>query len=102
MPVINSRHHNNPDEVPFDFTEIVASFAPRPFLASSPLHDGNFEVSGVKDTMAVAKPIYKLFGKSQNLQANYPDCGHDFPPEVRKVAYKFFDRHLKHTPTASE
>ena len=48
MPLIDSRHHNNPDEVPFDFTEIVAAFAPRPFLASSPLRDGNFEVSGVR------------------------------------------------------
>ena len=28
MPLIESRHHNNPDEVPFDFPEIVARFAP--------------------------------------------------------------------------
>jgi hypothetical protein len=29
------------------------------------------------------------------LQANYPDCGHDFPPEARKIAYEFIDRWLK-------
>jgi pimeloyl-ACP methyl ester carboxylesterase len=102
MPLINSRYNNNPDEVPFDFTEIVASFAPRPFLASSPLHDSNFEVSGVRDTIAVAKPIYKLHGKPQNLKANYPDCAHDFPPNARKVAYEFFDEHLQHAPLSSE
>lgn len=95
MPLIASRHHNNPDEVPFDFTEIVAAFAPRPFLASSPLHDGNFEVSGVRDVIAAARPIYVLYGAAENLQANYPDCAHDFPPEVREVAYAFIDRHLK-------
>jgi len=95
MPLIDSRHHNNPDEVPFDFTEIVAAFAPRPFLASSPLHDGNFEVSGVRDVIAAAKPIYALYDAEENLQANYPDCEHDFPPDVRKVAYGFIDRHLK-------
>lgn len=95
MPLINDRYENNADKVPFDFPEIVASFAPRPFLASSPLHDSNFEVSGVKDSIASAKPIYRLFGVEDQLQANYPDCAHDFPEPVRAVAYEFFDRHLK-------
>jgi len=99
MPLIESRYHNNPDEVPFDFTEIVASFAPRAFFASSPLHDGNFEVSGVRDVMAAAAPIYSLYGVPRNLRANYPDCAHDFPPDARNVAYEFLDRHLGHTPT---
>ena len=94
MPLIDSRHHNNPDEVPFDFPEIVAAFAPRPFLASSPVGDSNFEVSGVKDSIASARPIYELLGASDALQANYPECAHDFPEAVREVAYKFFDKHL--------
>ena len=94
MPLIDSRHHNSPDEVPFDFPEIVAGFAPRPFLASSPVGDSNFEVSGVKDSIASAKPIYDLLGAAESLQPNYPDCAHDFPEDVRKVAYEFFDKHL--------
>ncbi len=95
MPLINDRYENNPDKVPFDFPEIVAAFAPRPFLASSPTGDSNFEVSGVRDTIAAAKPIYKLLGHEDHLQANYPECAHDFPPEVREVAYRFIDQHLK-------
>ncbi len=95
MPLIDSRHHNSPDEVPFDFPEIVAGFAPRPFLASSPIGDSNFEVSGVKDSIASALPIYELLGAKDSLQANYPDCAHDFPEDVRKVAYDFFDKHLR-------
>jgi hypothetical protein len=95
MPRIASEHGNDADRVPFDFPEIVAAFAPRPFLASSPTGDDNFEVSGVKDSIASAMPIYELFGKADHLQANYPECGHDFPADVRKVAYEFFDRHLK-------
>lgn len=95
MPLIASRYHNNPDEVPFDFPEIVAGFAPRPFLAVSPLHDANFEVSGVRDTMAAARPIYELFGASNALQAHYPDCAHDFPEASRKLAYDFLDQHLR-------
>ena len=77
----------------------VAGFAPRPFLASSPVRDSNFEVSGVKDVIAAAAPIYALYGKSENLQVNYPDCAHDFPPDVRKVAYEFFDWQFEHMPT---
>jgi dienelactone hydrolase len=95
MPRIASVYENSPDRVPFDFTEIVAAFAPRAFLASSPVRDSNFEVSGVRETMAAAMPIYKLYGKPDNLQANYPESEHDFPAEAREVAYRFFDRHLK-------
>ena len=95
MPRIASRYDNNPDKVPFDFTEIVASFAPRAFLASSPVRDSNFEVSGVRDVIAAARPIYELYGKAENLQANYPESEHDFPADARDVAYAFFDTHLK-------
>ena len=97
MPLIASRYGNDPNRVPFDFPEIVALLAPRPFLASSPVGDSNFEVSGVRDTIAAAQPIYDLHGKSRNLQANYPDCEHDFPLAVREVAYRFFDQHLRGT-----
>jgi dienelactone hydrolase len=95
MPRIASLHENNPDKVPFDFTEIVAAFAPRAFLASSPVRDSNFEVSGVRDVIAAAKPIYALYGKPDNLQANYPESEHDFPADAREVAYQFLDKHLK-------
>ena len=95
MPLINDRYENNADKVPFDFPEIVASFAPRAFFASSPIGDSNFEVSGVRDTIAAAKPIYRLLGHEDHLEANYPDCAHDFPPAARELAYRFIDRHLK-------
>jgi dienelactone hydrolase len=95
MPLIASKFHNDPKQIPLDFSDVVISFAPRAFLASSPLHDSNFEVSGVKDVMAAALPVYEKLRAKEKLQANYPDCAHDFPPEVRKVAYEFFDRWLK-------
>lgn len=102
MPLINSKYGNDANRVPFDFPEIIGTFAPRPFLASSPLHDSNFEASGVKDSIARAAPVYRLFEKPGNLQANYPDCKHDSPPNVRKVAYEFLDKHLTHTPLTRE
>jgi pimeloyl-ACP methyl ester carboxylesterase len=95
MPLIASKYELKPEKVPFDFPEVVASFAPRAFLASAPIHDHNFELSGVKDCIAAAKPVYELLGAKDKLAANYPDCKHDFPPEARKVAYEFLDRWLK-------
>ncbi len=95
MPRIANSYGNDPDRVPFDFTEIIATLAPRAFLASSPLRDDNFEVSGVRDVIAAARPIYALFGVPDNLAANYPDAKHSFPPAARDVAYEFLDRHLK-------
>lgn len=95
MPRVARVHGNKPDRLPFDFPEIVAAFAPRAFLASSPLHDDNFEVSGVRDCIAAAKPVYDLLGVKEKLKANYPDCKHEFPEDVRKVAYEFLDRWLK-------
>jgi acetyl esterase/lipase len=95
MPLIATRYELKPEKVPFDFPEVVAALAPRAFLASAPVDDSNFEVSGVKDCIAAAKPVYELLGAKEKLEANYPDCKHEFPPEVRKVAYDWLDRWLK-------
>lgn len=94
MPRIRTVHHENPDEMPFDFTEIVAAFAPRPFLACAPERDDNFDMSGVQDCIAAARPVYELHGAADNLQAHYPDAAHDFPAATREVAYRFLDAHL--------
>ncbi len=95
MPLIATKYSSDAKKVPFDFPEVVASFAPRAFLASSPIHDSNFEVSGVRDCIAAATPVYALLGAKDKLAANYPNCGHDFPLEVRKVAYEWLERWLK-------
>jgi hypothetical protein len=95
MPRIATAYELKPEKVPFDFPEVVAAFAPRAFLASAPLRDDNFEVSGVKDCIAAARTVYELLGAVEKLAANHPDCAHDFPPEVRKVAYEWLDRWLK-------
>ena len=95
MPRIASVYGTKTEKMPFDFTEVVAAFAPRAFLASSPTEDDNFEVSGVKDCIAAARPVYELLGAKEKLAANYPECKHEFPPEMRKVAYEWLGRWLK-------
>lgn len=95
MPRIASQYGNDPKKMPFDFTEVVAALAPRPFFINAPQRDANFEVSGVRDCIEAAAPVYQLLRAKGKLVAVHPDCEHDFPPEVREPAYQFIDRWLK-------
>ena len=96
MPRIRSVYGRDPAKMPFDFPEVVAALAPRPFLALT-VHDTNFDVQGVKDCLTAARPVYDLYGAGNRLRGIYPDAGHDFPAAVRKVAYEWLDQWLKST-----
>lgn len=98
VPRIRDVYGLDPNKVPFDMYEIVASFAPRAFFSMSPLHDDNFEVEGVRQVIAAARPVYELLGVGDNLQVRYPDAPHDFPPKERFESYAFLDQQLGHTP----
>jgi dienelactone hydrolase len=95
MPRLRDVYQLNADLVPFDFYGIVAALAPRAFFSNSPVKDSNFEVSGVKKAEAACRPVFELLGAVEALQIRYPDCGHDFPPEIRREAYDFIDRVLE-------
>ena len=95
MPLIAEKYGKDPERIPFDFPELLAALAPRPLFINAPLRDGNFEVSGVRDCIAAAMPIYdKVFKAKEKLVALYPDAGHDFPPDVRRQVWQFLDRWL--------
>jgi acetyl esterase/lipase len=89
MPRIKSQYGLSPDRMPFDFTEVIAGIAPRAVFIVAPLHDDNFEVSGVRDVVAAARPVYELHGVPDRLQAVYPEAGHDFPDAARHEAFDF-------------
>lgn len=95
MPRLRDVYNLDPDLVPFDFYEVLGALAPRPFYSNSPLNDSNFDVEGVKSGITEAYKIYQLFDRDENLQVRYPDCGHDFPVEIRMEAYRFIDEALK-------
>jgi dienelactone hydrolase len=98
MPRIATLFENSPDRIPWDFPEMIAALAPRAFMTSSPLHDDNFEVSGVRDCMESAAPVYARLHAADRLQAIYPDCNHDFPDDARESAYSFLEKHLPPKP----
>ncbi len=97
MPRIETDFGKDPARVPFDFTEILASLAPRPVFVNAPLRDApDFEVSGVRDCYEAAPPVYRdVFGAADRLRVEYPDAGHDFPPETRQSCYAFLNRFLR-------
>jgi hypothetical protein len=97
-PRIRTAYDNDARRLPFDFYELVAAIAPRAFFTCSPVRDDNFDVGGVKKAMPVVREVYELFGATDKLQARYPECGHDFPPDVREESYQFLDQVLKHQP----
>jgi hypothetical protein len=95
MPRIASDFNRDAAKMPFDFTEILGSLAPRAVFINAPLRDDNFAVDGVRDCITAATPIYRLHEAAENLDVAYPSAGHDFPTDVRLKAYTFIDRHLK-------
>ena len=80
--------------VPFDFDDLLAALAPRTVLVSAPQHDDNFSCASVRRLVDRARGGYAALGAAQHLMAVYPDCGHDFPPEIQDLAIQVLDRVL--------
>ena len=83
------------NEIPFDFHELIGALAPRQVFVNAPLGDTNFRWRSVDAVAKAASQVYSLYGVPQNLRVEHPDCGHLFPPELREIAYKLFDRNLR-------
>lgn len=83
------------DEIPFDFYELIGALAPRMVFVNAPLHDANFKWQSVDRIIQAARPVFKLYGAEKNLRVEHPDCAHDFPDDIRAVAYKTLDEKLK-------
>ena len=78
-------------DIPFDFHEMVGALAPRHVLIIAPKKDSNFRADSVDRIAEAARPVFKLYGHECRLKVEHPDCAHDFPPEMREVAYDLFD-----------
>ena len=89
MPLLHEKYFLDNKIFPFDFDEVIATIAPRPFFSNSPLHDTNFNVEGVKKGMKNVSAVYNFLGAKKSLEGHYPDSGHDFPPDIRTEAYQF-------------
>ena len=97
MPRIKNNFNSDPDQVPFDFHEVLGAIAPRPVFVSAPIEDSNFDVDGVREVVEEVQSVYDRMRSrdSHQLVLETPDCGHDFPDDVRERAYDWLDKVLK-------
>lgn len=90
-----AEYRDRVQDFPFDFAELIGALAPRWVLALSPLHDDNFPVDRVRPTLKAARPVFELYGHPERLLAEHPDIAHDFPPEMREIAFRLLDKVLR-------
>lgn len=95
MPRIRDIYQNSPDQVPFDFYEVLGAIAPRAIFVNAPLHDDNFDVEGVKKVMAAIRPVHAFYGAENCVHVEYPDAAHTFPDPIRQQVYAWLDEQLK-------
>ncbi|HEY1082158.1 MAG TPA: alpha/beta hydrolase [Prosthecobacter sp.] len=77
-----------PQEVPFDYYELITALAPRPLFVNAPLHDSNFKWDSVDRIAKAARAVYSLHGTPDGITVAHPDCEHDFPDKERFAAYE--------------
>ncbi len=95
MPLFRTKYQLDQEQIPFNFDQIIASFAPRVFISNSPLYDRNFEVEGVREGIRKAMPAYEALGVKDHLKVFYPDAEHDFPLSTRNEIYELIDHFLE-------
>ncbi|MBL9117343.1 MAG: alpha/beta hydrolase [Verrucomicrobiaceae bacterium] len=91
MPSLKA-YLDSPQDIPFDFYELVGCLAPRTFYVNAPLRDANFRHDSVDRIMAAAKKVYALHGAEDRLLVAHPDSEHDFPDNERFAAYEVIAR----------
>lgn len=83
----------HPQDVPFDFYELIAALGNRTVFVNAPLRDKNFKHDSVDRIAAAAAPVFKLLGGK--LTVVHPDTEHDFSDDARFEAYRVIESVLK-------
>jgi hypothetical protein len=86
-------------EIPFDWHEILACLAPRPFFNWAVLNDDIFphteNLQGIYESL---KSVYGLYGAVDTLHARLEPGTHSFSASVRQEAYHWLNKHLPRRP----
>lgn len=80
-----------PQDVPFDYYELIAALAPRRVFINAPLKDANFKWDSVDRVAAAARPVFAMHGVESNLTIRHPESDHDFPDRERMEAYQVIE-----------
>ncbi|RLQ94862.1 alpha/beta hydrolase family protein [Falsibacillus albus] len=85
----------NEARVPFEFNEIAALAAPVPLFMWMGQNDKIFpHWKPAADGLADLHSLYAWMGEEEKYTSLIGSAGHDFPLEIRGIAYSFLDRWL--------
>src|SRR6185437_16989135 len=73
MPRIKTQFNADPDQMPFDFPEVLAAIAPRAIFSNSPTKDENFSVNGVRRTAIEVRKVYELLRATDRFVVRSPE-----------------------------
>ena len=90
-----ARYAGRLHEIPFDFPDLLAAFAPRPIYVNAPLRDSNFQWQSVDRVVAAARTLAPATAAGSTITVAHPDSEHDFPEAERQAAYRLLDAVLK-------
>ncbi len=84
------------DQAPFDWHEIIACIAPRPYFNWSTLNDDIFpETDNLASVYEQVRGVYALYGKGDSFTGKLAPGIHRFPPEAREEAYMWIEHQFQ-------
>ncbi len=81
----------------WEWTTILALFAPKPLLFVNSDADPIFPMDGNRRIVARLRKCYDLLGVPRAVDEYVSRGGHDYRPDLRQAVYQFFETHLKQT-----
>ena len=79
----------------WDYPMVAALVAPRPLMIGNSDADVIFPENGVRRLLDKVRKVYDLYDAGDRLTLNLTTGGHKDTPELRKPAFRWFDKHLK-------
>jgi dienelactone hydrolase len=81
----------------WEWTTILALFAPKPMLFTNSDNDSIFPMSGNRRIAAKMRKCYEMLGAKDQFDDYVSKGGHAYRPDLRVAIFQFFERHLKGT-----
>jgi dienelactone hydrolase len=81
----------------WEWTTILALFAPKPLLFANSDTDPIFPMDGNRRIVGRLRKCYEMLGAGANVDEYVSRGGHDYRPDLRQAVYQFFETHLKRT-----
>ncbi|MFH1919621.1 MAG: acetylxylan esterase, partial [Planctomycetota bacterium] len=79
----------------WDYPLVAAMIAPRALMTGNSDADAIFPRNGVERLYQRVRKVYELYGAGDRVALTMTTGGHLDTPELRKPAFRWFDKHLK-------